>query len=80
VQMVIRKAEERAMGIQEQVTVYYRERFAIPDSDGLEPEEKADAQKRSRSDTVSTTYSQDSYTHHQPEKRTRLDLDNILEN
>ena len=32
VQMVIRKAEERAMGIQEQDTVNFRERFAIPDS------------------------------------------------
>ena len=34
--MVIRKAEEKAMGIQEQDTVDYREKFAIPDSDGLE--------------------------------------------
>ena len=38
--MVIRMAEEKAMGIQEQDTVDYRERFAIPDSDGLEPEER----------------------------------------
>jgi hypothetical protein len=44
-------------------------------------EERADVlvQKRSRSDTVSTTHSQDSYTHNQPGKRTRLDLDYILE-
>ena len=33
--MVTRKAEEKAMGIQEQDTVDYME---IPDSDGLEPE------------------------------------------
>ena len=38
VQIVTRKAKEKAMGIQEQDTVDYRERFAIPDSDGLEPE------------------------------------------
>ena len=45
VQMVIRKAEEKAMGIQEQDTVDYREKFAIPDSDGLEPEENPCIQK-----------------------------------
>ena len=31
VQMVIRKAEEKAMGIQEQDTIDYREKFAIPE-------------------------------------------------
>ena len=64
------------------MTADYRDRFAIPDSEGPEPEEeRADVlvQKRSRSDTVSTTHSQDSYTHNQPGKRTRLDLDYILE-
>lgn len=79
VQMVIRKAEEKAMGIQEQDTIDYRERFAIPDSDGLEPEERTDVHKRSRSDTMSTVHSQDSYTHHQPSKKTRLELGNIFE-
>ena len=52
VQMVTRKAEEKAMGIQEQDIVDYRERFAIPDSDGLEPEERTTVYKRSRSDTT----------------------------
>ena len=37
--MVIRKAEEKAMGVQEQDTVDYREKFVILDGDGLEPEE-----------------------------------------
>ena len=50
--MVTRKAEEKVMGIQEQDTVDYRERFAIPDSDGLEPEEITAVYKRSRSDTT----------------------------
>ena len=63
VQMVIGKAEERVVGIQEQVKVDYGARFAIPDS---EPEERADpdvlVQKRSRSDTVLTTNVQDSYS------------------
>ena len=76
-QMVIRKAEERAMGIQEQDTIDYRERFAIPDSDGLEPEESTAVHKRSRSDTMSIIHSQDSYT--QPGKKTRLELGNIFE-
>ena len=78
VQMVIRKAEEKAMGIQEQDTIDYREKFAIPDSDGLEPEERTDVHKRSRSETMSTVHSQDS-THHQPGKKTRLELGNIFE-
>ena len=52
VQIVTRKAEEKGMGIQEQDTVDYRERFAIPDSDGLEPEERTAVYKRSRSDTT----------------------------
>ena len=61
VQIVTRKAEEKAMGIQEQDTVDYKERFAIPDSDGLEPEERTAVYKRSRSDTTSTIHSQDSH-------------------
>ena len=61
VQIVTRKAEEKAMGIQEQDTVDYRDKFAIPDSEGPEPEERTDVHKRSRSDTISTTHSQDSY-------------------
>ena len=45
-----------------------------------DPEDTADVvHKRSRSDTVSTTHSQDS-SHHQLEKRSRLDLDDISEN
>ena len=40
------------MGIQEQDTIDYRGRFAIPDSDGLEPEERTAVHKISRSDTV----------------------------
>jgi hypothetical protein len=44
VQMVI-KAEEKAMGIKEQDTVDYREKFAMPDSDGLEPEERTHVSK-----------------------------------
>ena len=40
VQMVIGKAEERVVGIQEQVKVDYGARFAIPDSEGPEPEER----------------------------------------
>jgi hypothetical protein len=36
VQIVIRKAEEKTMCIQEQDTIDYRDRFAIPDSEGLE--------------------------------------------
>ena len=54
-------AEEKAMGIQEWDTVDYRERVAIPDSDGLEPEERTAVYKRSRSDTTSTIHSQDSH-------------------
>ena len=61
VQMVIGKAEERVVGIQEQVKVDYGARFAIPDSESPEPEERANSdvlvQKRSKSDTVSTTNS-----------------------
>ena len=60
---------EKAMGIQEQDTVDYREKFAIPDSDGLEPEERTPVSKRSRSDTTSTVHSQDIYTHHHSGKR-----------
>ena len=40
VQMVIGKAEERVVGIQEQVKVDYGARFAIPGSEGPEPEER----------------------------------------
>ena len=76
VQMVIRKAEEPAMGIQEQDTVDYRERFAIPDIDGLEPEEYT---KDLGHNTTSTVHSQVSYTHHQAGKKTRLELGNIFE-
>ena len=61
VQIVIRMAEEKAMGIQERDTVDYRERVAIPDSDGLEPEQRTAVYKRSRSDTTSTIHSQDSH-------------------
>ena len=77
--MVIRKAEEKAMDIQEQDTVDYQEIFAIPDSDGFEPEERTVVYKRSGSDTTLTVHSQDSYTHHQSGKKTRLELGNIFE-
>ena len=66
-------------GIQEQDTVDYRDKITIPSSDSSEPEERTDVHKRSRSDTVSATHSQDSYTHHQPSKKTRLELDNVSE-
>ena len=59
VQIVTRKAEEKAMGIQEQDTVDYRQRFAIPESDGLEPEERTAVYKRSQT-LHSTVHSQDS--------------------
>lgn len=36
--MVIRKAEEKAIGIQGQNTTNFQETFAIPDSDDLEPD------------------------------------------
>jgi hypothetical protein len=79
IQMVIRKAEEKAMGIQEQDTVDYRKRFAIPNSDGLEPKERTAVYKRSRSGTTSTVHSQVSYTHHQAGKMSRLELGNIFD-
>lgn len=69
------------MGIQEQVAADYKDRFAIPNSEGPEPEKKgADVlvHKRSRSDTVPKPHSQDSYTHNQSGKKTRLYFEALI--
>ena len=58
VQIFITKEEERALGIQEQVTTRWRKQNNIPDSDGFEAYvEGPQIDKRSRSDSVSTANS-----------------------
>ena len=63
VQMFITKEEENALGISEHITVDWRRKNNIPDSDGVEL-----GQTRKRSDTVSTANS-DSHD----QKRNRLE-------
>ena len=58
VQIFITKEEERALGIQEQVTTSWRRQNNIPDSDGFEDYlQGPQIDKRNRSDTVSTANS-----------------------
>jgi len=59
IQIFITKEEERALGIQEQVTTSWRRQNNIPDSDGFETylQGLQQVDKRNRSDTVSTANS-----------------------
>jgi hypothetical protein len=58
IQIFITKEEERALGIQEQVTTDWRRQNNIPDSDGFEIYlQGPQVDKRDRSDTVSTANS-----------------------
>lgn len=58
VQIFITKEEERALGIQEQITTKWRRQNNIPDSDGFEAYlQGPQVDKRNRSDTVSTANS-----------------------
>lgn len=58
VQIFITKEEERALGIQEQVTTSWRRQNNIPDSDGFETYlQGPQVDKRNRSDTISTVNS-----------------------
>jgi hypothetical protein len=66
VQIFMAKEEENALGIHERVTNSWRERNNIPDSDGFQ-ELVQNMQKRDRSDTVSTSFSDS----HDP-KRSKL--------
>ena len=76
--ILIRKAEEKAMGIQEERTDDYRRRNSIPDSEDILPEEQPGQstlhQKRVRAGGTSTVRSQDSLTHYQTPKKTRYNL------
>ena len=83
IKIMIRKAEEKAMGIQEERTRDYRNRHEIPDSEDILPEEEPGQsgmqQKRVRAESTSTVRSQDSLTHHQQPKRVRYGLGDIEE-
>ena len=58
VQIFITKGEERALGIQEQVTASWRRQNNIPDSDSFDTYlQGPQVDKRNRSDTVSTANS-----------------------
>ena len=73
VQIFVTKEEERALGIQEQVTTSWRKQNNIPDSDGFEAYlEDPQVDKRNRSDTVSTANSDKHDTK-------RLNLEDIQE-
>ena len=82
IKILIRKAEEKAMGIQEMSTTEYRSTHDIPDSEDILPEEEPGLgiqKSLLRAESTSTVRSQDSFTHHQQAKKTRDDLDNIEE-
>ena len=81
VQMVIGKAEERVVGIQEQVKVDYGARFAIPDSEGPEPEERGCT--TTSTEKIKVRYCVNKkipsiFTYNQPDKRTRYDLGALI--
>ena len=66
--MHIRKEEEKALNIKEEATDAWREEHNIPDTESLlEMMQAEEMQKRERSDTVSTAFSD----RHDP-KRTQI--------
>ena len=61
--MFITQAEEKALGVGEKETKAWRDENEVPNTEGLlemHSEELGEKEKRSRSDTVSTSHSQNS--------------------